>query len=97
MKAHNTILISILSTTSIIVGVISSGITNRLDRIVINIFISEQVCPRCGRKDSHVNKAHEICPECQTEVDAEEYEDDDEDAEEFPGGMPYQHGPMMYR
>lgn len=78
-----------------LITIVSGSITNWLDRIVINTFVSEQICPRCGRKNEHIDRAHEICPECQVEV-TEEYEDDD-DFDEYSGEIPHQHGPMMYR
>jgi predicted amidophosphoribosyltransferase len=73
----------------------SNAFINWLDRIVINTFISEQICPRCGRKDDHIDKAHEICPQCHIEVSEEEYDEDD--IEDYSGEIPHQHGPMMYR
>jgi predicted amidophosphoribosyltransferase len=95
MNTLKTVIVTIVSTTSLVIGIISTGITNRLDDIVTSIFVSEKLCPRCGRIDTHISKNSILCPPCNAEVSAEEYDDDEDYPSEKPP-EPHPHS-LMYR
>jgi hypothetical protein len=86
MNTIKTVIVTIVSTTSLVIGIISTGITNRLDDIVTSMFVSEKLCPRCGRIDEHITKNSILCPPCQAEVAADEYEDDEDYSSDPPEG-----------
>jgi hypothetical protein len=91
MNTINSILITVISTISLIIGIISNSITNWLDNIVTSIFVREKICPRCGIKNEHTSKTCVLCLQCKMEVDAEDSNDDDGDCDD---DCQHPHSPM---
>jgi hypothetical protein len=92
MNTLKSLTVTIVSSVSLVIGIISSGITNWLDDIVERIFVSEKLCPRCGAIDEHITKNSVLCPHCKLEVQMDEYEGEEE-YDESPGGV-HPHSPM---
>jgi hypothetical protein len=93
MNTLKSLTVTIVSSTSLVIGIVSSGITNWLDDIVTSIFVSEKLCPRCGAIDDHISKNSVLCPHCKLEVEIEEY-GSDEEYDESPSGPRPHHSPM---
>lgn len=93
MKAINSIFVTIVSTISMLIGIVSHSITKWLDGMVGDVFIKEKICPRCGEVHPLICKQAILCPQCKYEVDMEEYEDDEDDG--IPDDGPHPNNPMF--
>jgi hypothetical protein len=91
MNTIKSLSIMLISTTCMMIDVASKGIIGWLDGIATRMLTSEHICVRCGTKNKDVSPNEILCPDCKTEVESDDSDDEDYD-EGDPGIHP--HSPM---